>query len=307
MKATILRQFDLPDLPSASGVEVVGDTAYIIGDDSPFLYCFDARALVPNGRITLFESVHFSSGRLPKSLKPDLECLTAVPATGGGTALLICGSGATAAREVGFWVTLPTAAGASATVYPLSLSTLYAALRKLLPAAVVLNLEAAAATATELLLFQRTVGSAVGNLLFRLPLTAALDFIQHRTAKLPPIQLQYYQLPTINQKPAGFSGASIHAGKLFVTASVEDTTDPVADGEVLGSFVGILDLTQRSDRPIPAQFVQLVLPNGKPYLGKVESITVRHEMPPSRYELLLVTDDDAGGSTAVLVELQATA
>ena len=226
MKATILRQFDLPKLPSASGVEVVGDTVYIIGDDSPFLYCFDARALTPNGRITLFETVHFSSGRLPKNLKPDLECLTAVPTPDGGTALLVCGSGSTAARESGFWVVLPALAGTGATVYPLSLSTLYAALRRALPAGVVLNLEAAASTATELLLFQRTVGSAAGNLLFRLPLAPTLDFIQHRSTRLPTIQTQFYQLPAIAQKPAGFSGATTHNGKLFVTASVEDTTDP---------------------------------------------------------------------------------
>jgi hypothetical protein len=304
MKATILRQFDLPDLPSASGVEVVGDTAYIIGDDSPFLYCFDARALKPNGRIALFETVHFSSGRLPKNLKPDLECLTAVPAPGGETALLVCGSGATAEREKGFWVTLPAKPGTgAATVYPLSLSSLYAALRKSLPASVVLNLEAAAATDTELLLFQRTVGSGAGNLLFRLPLVETLNFIQHRSTQLPAIQTQFYQLPTIAQKPAGFSGATIHEGRLFVTASVEDTSDPVADGEVLGSFVGILDLGKRSDRPLHALFTQLVLPNNQPYRGTVESITVRREIASGRYELLLVTDDDAGGSTAVLVEL----
>ncbi|WP_133273636.1 DUF6929 family protein [Hymenobacter radiodurans] len=305
MKATILRQFDLPDLPSASGVEVVGDTAYIIGDDSPFLYCFDARALKPNGRITLFETVHFSSGRLPKNLKPDLECLTAVPAAGGDTALLVCGSGATAEREKGFWVTLPKQAGAGAAVYPLSLSTLYTALRKALPKSVVLNLEAAAATTTELLLFQRTVGSGAGNLLFRLPLQQALDFIQHRSSQLPSIQTQFYQLPSIAKIPAGFSGATTHKGKLFVTASVEDTSDPVADGEVLGSFVGMLDLAQRSDRPLQTRFTQLIIPNGQPYRGKVESITVRREIAPQRYELLLVTDDDAGGSTAVLVELEA--
>ncbi|MCB2377803.1 hypothetical protein LGH70_09435 [Hymenobacter sp. BT635] len=297
MKATILRQIDLPKLPSASGIEIVGDTAYIIGDDSPFLYSFAAQSLVAGATMTLFETAHFSSGRIPKDRKPDLECLTAIPSGSGETGLLVLGSGATAAREQGFWVALPAGPG-SATVQPVSLSRLYAALRQKLPAGVVLNLEAAAATATELLLFQRTVGSTGGNIVFRLPLLVTLDALRHQGA-VPAVQQQEYVLPTLQGKAAGFSGACTFENNVFITASVEDTTDAIADGEVLGSFVGLLSAAQKN----PLRLAHLQLPDGKPYRGKVESIVVRRALGAGRYEALLVTDDDAGGSTAVLVEL----
>lgn len=42
MTATILIEGPLPDLPSASGVEILDAGAYVIGDDSSFLYQLDA-------------------------------------------------------------------------------------------------------------------------------------------------------------------------------------------------------------------------------------------------------------------------
>ncbi|TGE25367.1 hypothetical protein E5K00_09315 [Hymenobacter aquaticus] len=297
MKATILRQIDLPKLPSASGIEIVGDTAYIIGDDSPYLYSFAAQSLVAGHSLMLFETAHFSSGRIPKDRKPDLESLTAITDAGGETGLLVLGSGATAAREQGFWVALPAGPG-SATVQPVSLSRLYATLRQTLPAGIVLNLEAAAATATELLLFQRTVGATAGNIVYRLPLLPALNCLRHQ-GPVPAVRQQHYELPTLQGKPAGFSGACTFDNTVFITASVEDTMDAVADGEVLGSFVGLLPAEQQA----PLRMAHLVLPDGRPYRGKVESVVVRRALSAARYEALLVTDDDAGGSTAVVVEL----
>lgn len=303
MKATIQREIQLPRLPSASGVEIVGDTVYIIGDDAPLLYCFDARALQPGQPVALFETAHFSTGRIPKATKPDLECLTAVTTAEGETALLALGSGATAAREIGYWVTLGAGTPAATTVYPLSLAPLYQLLRARLPAGLTLNLEAAATTADTLLLMQRSVGSAAGNLVFHCPLATTLDFVRRRSAQAPVIDVQHYALPTIGGKPAGLSGATALGEQLCVTASVEDTTDPVADGEVLGSFVGVLDPRRRSRRPVPVTLLQLQRPDGQPYRGKVEGVAVRRQLGPGRYALLLVTDDDAGGSTALEVEL----
>jgi hypothetical protein len=307
MRALIRREVTLPGLPSASGAEIVGDVAYIIGDDSPFLYQLNAATLAAGQRTTLFETAHFSSGRIPKELKLDLECLTALTTPTGETGLLVLGSGATAAREQGYWVPLAgsgAAASGAGTVYPLGLQGLYAALRQQLPAGVVLNLEAAAATETELLLFQRTVGAVAGNLLFRLPLAATLAYLHHQSPQLPVVTRQLFELPLIEGKPAGFSGATWFAGRLLVTASVEDTQDAVLDGVVLGSFVGVLELAKPGrKRVLPAALAQLSWPDGRPYRGKVESVAAYRELSSGHFELLLVTDDDAGGSTALTVEL----
>ncbi|RSK33820.1 DUF6929 family protein [Hymenobacter metallilatus] len=304
MRALIRRELQLLDLPSASGVEIVQEVAYIIGDDSPFLYQLNAATLAGGGRTALFETAHFSSGRIPKDVKLDLECLTALTTPAGETGLLVLGSGATALREQGFWVPLPVAGSGAGTVYPLGLSGLYTALRALLPSGIVLNLEAATATETELLLFQRTVGAASGNMLFRLPLAATWAYLHHQTTQLPAVHRQLFELPVIDGKPAGFSGASWGAGQVFVTASVEDTQDAVLDGAVLGSFVGVLQLGSPGHRTVvPVTLAQLAWADGRPYRGKVEGVAVLRPLAAGHYELLLVTDDDAGGSTAVTVEL----
>ncbi|TGD82683.1 DUF6929 family protein [Hymenobacter wooponensis] len=303
MRALIQHEATLPNLPSASGIEVVGEVAYIIGDDSPFLYQLNAASLAAGERTSLFETVHFSTGRIPKDLKLDLECLTVITTDTGETGLLLMGSGATSAREQGFWVTLAKEGSVGSTVYPVSLSGLYAALRQHLPTGITLNLEAVAATPAELIIFQRTVGSAAGNLAFRMPLAQTLHYLHHQTQAVPPIQTQFYELPTIDGKPAGFSGATWFGDQLFVTASVEDTQDAVQDGAVLGSLVGIVDLSKTSARPVPVTLARLELPNGQAYRGKVESVAVRRRVSSHTYELLLVTDDDLGGSTAVTAVL----
>ncbi|KAA9339081.1 hypothetical protein F0P96_00125 [Hymenobacter busanensis] len=302
MKATIVRQLTLPNLPSASGIEVLDEVAYIIGDDSPLLYRLDAATLQPMAPIVLFETDQFATGRIPKHLKPDLECLTAAADADGAQGLLILGSGATTAREIGFWVDLPAAGNQVPEVHPLSLTVVYEALRGAMKPGLVLNLEAAAATATELLLLQRSVGTEAGNVLYLCDLYGALDLLRHRTHVVPSFRALEYTLPAIDGIPAGFSGATTFENSLFLTASVENTPDAVADGVVLGSFVGVIDFSKGQLGPT-ARFAQLALANGQAYWGKVESVAVRRRLGTHRYELLLVTDDDAGGSTALLVEL----
>ena len=289
MTATILTENPLPGLPSASGVEIVGATAYVIGDDSPFLYQLDAATLAVTARIPLFDAgAEFASGRLPKLTKPDLECMVALAWPDGRPGLLLLGSGSRPNRARGWFV--PTE---SPEPEPVDLAPLYALLAPLLPAGVVLNLEAAATTATELLLFQRTVGRADAALLFVLPLAGALRLLTQAGSQAPAVHQLVFELPLLGGCPAGFSGATFVDERLFVSASVENTADAVLDGDVLGSYVGVVDVAAGQ-----ATLALLAWPDGRPYFGKVEGLAVRRQLGPGQFELLLVTDDDAGGSTA---------
>ena len=303
MTATLLSETNLPRLPSASGVEIVGPTAYIVSDDAPFLYMLDAATLAAVGEVTLFVGAEFETGRIPKARKPDLESMTAIVSPTGAAGLLLCGSGALPARETGYFVGLPapTASPEGATprfVQRLDLGPLYAQLRKHLPKGAVLNLEAAAATATELLLLHRSVSGPA--LVFELPLAAVLTHLfEPRTTAPAPLRVHSFTLPRLAGYSAGFSGATLLAGQLLVTASVEATADAVADGATLGSFVGRLDLLTQT-----ATFARLTWADGRAYLGKVEGLAVRRALGPTQWELLLVTDDDQGGSTALVAELK---
>ena len=296
MTATILSENSLPGLPSASGVEIIGPVAYVIGDDSPYLYQLDAATLAPAGRIALFEAAaDFASGRMPKLVKPDLECMVALTWPDGRAGLLLLGSGSRPNRARAWFVPAEGAQVPEA----VDLTLLYALLAAQLPAGVVLNLEAAATTATELLLFQRTVGRADAALLFVLPLAETLALLTNAPGANPPAVHQLvFGLPLIYGCPAGFSGATFVDGRLFVSASVEDTADAVLDGAVLGSFVGVVDVAAGT-----ATLAQLAWADGRPYFGKVEGLAVRRQLADGHFELLLVTDDDAGGSTAATAHL----
>lgn len=304
MLATILSEVPLPNLPSASGVEIMGSTAYIVSDDAPLLYLLDAATLAPVAQVALFASTDFTTGRIPKATKPDLESMAAVTSPGGAAGLLLCGSGALPNRETGYFVGVPPAGASPEGATPrfvqrLNLSGLYAQLRTHLPPGAVLNLEAAAATATELLLLQRPVASGPA-LLFELPLAATLAYLFEPRGPVPtPLRVRAFTLPTLAGHAAGFSGATYVAGQLLVTASVEAAADAVADGEVLGSFVGVIDLAA----PAAATFARLTWADGRAYLGKVEGLAVRRALAPGQLEVLLVTDDDHGGSTALVAHI----
>ena len=310
MRATILSETQLPRLPSASGVEIIGPTAYVISDDAPFLYLLDAATLAPRGQIQLFETADFGTGRIPKARKPDLEALAACTWPGRGAGLLLLGSGSTAARRRGYWLPLLATPSFALPQLPqsLDLSALYAAAQAALPAGVPLNIEAAAATEKELLLFQRGVGAQAEGWRLSWPLVTALaQLVGSGGAALPVAPLpaaplpaaRRLTLPAIEGSLAGFSGATFAEGQLLVSASVENTADPVLDGEVLGSFVGAIDL-----RTGTGTFARLTWADGRPYGGKVEGLAVRRQHAPGHAELLLVTDDDRGGSTALLAELR---
>lgn len=304
MTATILSETTLPQLPSASGVEILGATAYIVSDDAPFLYVLDAATLASVSQVQLFESTEFTTGRIPKATKPDLESMAAVVSPSGAAGLLLCGSGALPNRETGYFVGVPAASATPEAVAPrfvqrLNLSTLYVRLREQLPPGTTLNIEAAATTATELLLLQRPASGGPA-LLFILPLAATLACLFEPHGPAPtPTRILSFALPALEGYVAGFSGATFVAEKLLVTASVEATQDAVADGTVLGSFVGTIDLAA----PGSATFARLTWADGRAYLGKVEGLAVRRHLSATHLELLLVTDDDQGGSTALIATI----
>lgn len=305
MTATILSEAILPHLPSASGVEIVGAAAYVVSDDAPLLYVLDAATLTPVRQAPLFASTEFGTGRIPKTRKPDLESMAAVPRPGGGAGLLLCGSGSLPTRETGYFVALPATdaspeASAPDFVQRLDLRGLYNRLREKLPPSTTLNIEATAVAPPELLLLQRSAGGGPA-LLFGLPLDATLAYLFEPRGPAPaPTRVLAFDLPRLGGYAASFSGATYADGKLLVTASVEATADAVADGATLGSFVGVIDLAA----PQAATFARLGWAAGRPFTGKVEGLAVRRALGPSQLELLLVTDDDQGGSTALVAELR---
>jgi hypothetical protein len=301
MKATFIRQKLLTDLPSASGLEIINNKIYVIGDDSPLLYQLQADTWEQKATYPLFQTNHFANGRIPKPLKPDLECLAGLKFKNNDY-LLAFGSGSTAVRDTCYQIQLAHAPETDPVIQAISLKSLYSTLQTdiAVTAGGTLNLEAAAASAEHLYLLQRSVSNGPDALLiFALP--DFMAYLQQSAGPVPAYTIIRFQLPSINGIKAGFSGASFFDGKIFITASVENTNDAYLDGEVLGSFVGYIPVPQAPNPEV--QTTRLRDSSGQFYRGKVESISIIQKIATNQYRALAITDNDDGQSELLELEL----
>lgn len=307
MQVKILNKILFTDIPSASGLEIIADQVYIVGDDSPFLYVLDVNSLTLTHTIPLFDSKDFSSGRIPKALKPDLECLTTLEIDGEHY-LLALGSGSAPTRDKAYTIKVPANGSDAAEVREYSLEPLYSTLRRHneILNGDLLNVEAAAATAQgDLFLWQRAALNGA-NVVLQFKTSEFMQSLPGPGTQLPAFVSTPFNLPDINGLSARFSGAFAYQQMLFFTASVENTADAIQDGEVLGSFVGYIPVPAREygSTNLPIQTALIRETDGRVYKGKVESIAIQKKEGQNRYRGLAITDNDDGASE--LLELLIT-
>lgn len=300
MYAHILEKKELHKLPSASGMELVGETIYIIGDDTQYLYCVSTEGKILY-KTELFKNDAGDGERIPKKEKPDLEAITSFKRNGEDY-LLICGSGSKPNREVCFLVKLAESFKDNQ-VEKISLKEFYASLRENddITGGRKLNIEAAASTDELLILFQR--GNKSGkNVLLYFSLKDFLVFLKDTSQPIPKLEIHQFELPLLKGIPTGFSGAGFlpNSETLIFTASAEDTESEIDDGKTIGSLLGILNINNDDSKSIHT--TPIIWENGDEYDGKVESVTVLKELKKGVWDVLAVTDDDQGGSDFLKIE-----
>jgi hypothetical protein len=300
MHAHILEKKELKKLPSASGMELVGEIIYIIGDDSQYLYCVSIDGEII-GKTELFKSSAGEGERIPKKEKPDLEALTSFKKDGKDF-LLIFGSGSKPNREVCFLVEIGKPFK-NTKIEEISLKEFYASLRENddITGGRKLNIEAAASTDELLILFQR--GNKSGkNVLLYFSLKDFLAFLKDNSQPIPQSEIHQFDLPALKGIPTGFSGAGFlpNSETLIFTASAEDTESEIDDGKTIGSLLGILNINNDDSKSIHT--APIIWQNGDEYEGKVESVTVLKELKKGVWDVLAVTDDDQGGSDFLKIE-----
>jgi hypothetical protein len=295
LQARIIRTYTFPNIPSASGMEIVNDSIFIIGDDSAWLYILNNQFELVE-RVPLFSHESLTTGRIPKISKPDFESM-ALFHVHGHDHLLIAGSGSLSPqRDVAFIIDPKP----PYTYTQVSLTSIYDDLRSR-PEIVhtgKLNIEGMAATYQQLFLLQR--GNISGlNVLISYDLPAFYEYITGKSLLLPPPEIHTYTLPALSGRQSGFSGATSIPGMnaLLVTASVEDTDNEIDDGAVLGSYAGIIDLESHSFQYTP--FTE----NGQPFTGKVESIAIQQKVNVHSLLAIAVTDNDSGASDLLVLEI----
>jgi len=209
---------------AASGLFLIGDLLYIIGDNSGYLNVYNIKTKALNKIQILFNDNH-SLENIPKANKPDFEVLCSYK-----NILYILGSGSTSKRNLMIEYALETKS-----VVQKDLSKLYDRLKSISSIDDEnFNIEGTIFNGAEWLLFNRGNGIATKNGIFRIG--------EKDLENADKIRFFPSSLPKINHVEASFTDAILYQNEIFFIATAEDTKSTYHDGEVLGSFIGSINL-----------------------------------------------------------------
>ena len=237
MTVTINKRQELKSIPSASGIVSVNEDWYVIGDNAPLLYRLNKDFIVVETRLLIEGNI---DSIIPKISKPDFEAMTTI-GDGDAKSILIFGSGSKSPeRDKMVMISLKK----DGLIKTYDLKAVYDAIRNSgIINAESLNIEAATTIDDRLFLFNRET-----NMVLEYVLKDFMDFMEH-DGPLTTFKTYQLQLPQLEGLQAKVSGATSipNTKQILITASVENTPNTYDDGDVLGSYVGILSMDQLKD------------------------------------------------------------
>jgi hypothetical protein len=294
MNLRLLSRKTLSDIPSASGIEWVKDTLFVMGDNSPSLFKLNERFEVEE-KIPIAANILSAGNTIPKALKPDFEAM-AYWEQEKKSELWLFGSGSKSPERD---VLVRCLACPPYVVTKYSLLAFYEELRKATGLQKEeFNIEAAVIVKQEFFLFNRGK-----NIIMRMNVDDFMAYIEN-WCSMPALAFYTFTLPALNGIEAGFSGAAVlpNSNQIVFTASIEHTANWMDDGEIMGSFIGIVSISELNDLLEPCC---QVLRDGENNLLKIkiESVAVHPTSSTNRCRLLLVSDSDGGSSELIEAEL----
>lgn len=289
---TLLDRQTLEAVPAASGIELIGNDFYAVGDNTPWLYQL-------NSKYELTDKFHVSPQNpvsdeiLSKNDKPDFEAIT-LAELNNTKELWVFGSGSKSPKRD---VLVRFDFATKKMIQSFSLTEFY---KEIIASCNLgdgnLNIEATAAVDGNLYLFNRGI-----NMVLQYSLSELTDYLSGK-AKCPKPMMYHIKLPENEKVQVGFSGATISPDKknIIFTASAEATKNWVDDGEILGSYVGVINFKDLKDN-YQAPCLP-IMKDGKILPVKIESVAVIQQKKQS-IDLLLVSDSDGGPSERFNIRL----
>jgi hypothetical protein len=282
----IKKRLVLEGIPSASGIEFYNGHIYITADNSPWLYQLNTKYEVV-GQFNIYGKADVQIDTIPKTLKPDFEAMTLVREKEGGV-LYIFGSGSKSPhRDVLVRVNADKPSDHS--LY--SLTAFYKLIKERgAYSDDNFNIEAAAVAGDTMVLMNRATNDLVQF--------STKEFIKYlEDSSDISMQFSHFVLPAINGMESRIAGCANITGtdRILFTSSVEDTANWIADGEVLGSFIGISSLKDLSSGVAPP-CIQIETGSTGPL--KIESIAVISTVS-RKITLSMVSDNDEGRSELI--------
>lgn len=286
-----------PDISSASGAGMFQNDVYVVGDDLPDLIRLDPERK-PGGRIKLSEIPVQKNGRMAKNIKPDFESMEFFNDRGIDKVLVLSSGSKQPARDTAFQVRFDvTWLLKKKNIRPLYLKIKSAAG---MTGDEEINIEGLAISDKKVYLLQR--GNLSGNFIAAFDKLPFMMYLDSDKNPLPGVKIYKFNLPEYNGVPSGFSGACMLPGNrgLLFTASMEDTGSSYEDGAVLGSYIGMIPL---SELPNGKYFTRLFTKKDEPVAKKLEGITVKGF---ENKILMVVTVSDNDDGTSDIYELGLT-
>lgn len=289
MHFKIVQQEKLEEISGASGLVKFNNHYYVVGDDSPYLFKLNTDFKIISHYLLSDIPVDKNTGRIPKKDKHDFETLEMV----SENEMISFGSGSKSPERDEF---IKIMFDGEITVKKYKLTAFYNALKNLkILKNSELNIEAVAHLNGTLYIFNRRK-----NIIFSVGYKDFMSFIKDNSI-VPEIKCQEFKLPDINGIEAGFSGATAFGdSKILVTSSVENIDNAYDDGEILGSYIGIIEL---DDSKI-YDSINWVKINNESQPLKIESIAIDKEISERELNVVLVTDSDGGKSSILKGKLK---
>lgn len=291
---TIGNRMHQDKISAASGMTIVDNRLFVVGDNSPLLFELDLQLNLVRSSV-IREYPLDAGGLIKKKRKPDFEAMASFEWKEQYW-LLIIGSGSKA--DVREWAFMLSAHDPTVR-YEKKISALYQQFYTMgrLHGEQTLNIEGLAIADRHMYFLNR--GNSARNMIFRAHLDDVIAYMTNEANEIKKIQMMTLTLPVQDEFEAGFSGADYWpaTNSLVYSASLEVTNDAYNDGEILGSYIGLIALADWQDSGTLdlAHSAQQLLQDGKPLLSKVEAVTLladtQHET-----KAVLACDNDDGSS-----------
>lgn len=266
---------------SASGIEYLNNQLYIIGDDANYILILNKELQPIDSSLLQDKAVN----RIPKEIKPDLECISVTP----DGKLLLMGSGSKSSFRDIAWLADPLSRKKDSIL----LDTFYSRLRKdHFPQ---LNIEGLCHTSNGIIIANR------GNLSVR---ENHLLFLENKFWEKQST-CSYKKIPiNINIDTSFFNGVSglcysSASDKLFLSISTEETKNNTDDGEIGKSYLCILNNVsslKNNTTITPSKIINLEKIDPQFRKQKIESVCILEEKD-DHFILVLAADNDNGSST----------
>lgn len=291
----IIDQQLLGDLPSASGLEIINGKIYVVGDDSPYLFELNNDFEIVN-KSALSGNYSTEGKRVNKNIKADYESMAVFKDNEGKYNLLAISSGS---KDITRDTIKVFSISSKKLITSKSLRPLYDKISRQAGLNNEINIEASAVSVDRVFLLQR--GLNQDNILFIFDKKEFFNYVFFNNSILPKAEIRKFKLNKMENTVAGFSGACLSAdgNSLIFTASLEATSNAYEDGEILGSYIGILNLSNKDENINTA----LLTNDGKTVKTKLEGIAIE-SVNKDNYTLITVSDMDDGTSMIFRIRMK---